>query len=438
MRICVIPLCQLLLLGAPGAHQRRGPGAQGSAGSPYRQQTQEDEHGRRPSHGPCQAQENPVLRRHRRRHRLGAGVAVGDHGGRREAPRRHGTVPKTSPASSWTFTPATATPIKHLVVIFDENVSFDHYFGTYPFAANTDGTAFHAKRGTPTVNGLYTKITPKGPAGPLLTSNPNLLQPRPAHPLPGADVRPEPRLHRRAEGRQQRQDGPVRPEHRDRHLLGAELRPARPGDGLLRRQHGHRAVELRAELRDERQQLGHHVRPVHTGRAQPDLRPDRRRVRGRPEDRGEGGGPGQRQPAEQRRPGHRLRRPRPRLRRLLRRQPHLDEPARRRDRQERRRPAQRQGNHLGLVPGRLRADRDQLGAASRSAAPSSTNIGGVSVTDYSPHHNPFEYYKSTANPKHMPPSSEAAIGHTDQANHQYDLSDSTRPSRPATCRRSAS
>ena len=26
----------------------------------------------------------------------------------------------------------TATPIKHVVVIFDENVSFDHYFGTYP------------------------------------------------------------------------------------------------------------------------------------------------------------------------------------------------------------------------------------------------------------------------------------------------------------------
>ena len=29
----------------------------------------------------------------------------------------------------------TATPIKHLVVIFQENVSFDHYFGTYPVAA---------------------------------------------------------------------------------------------------------------------------------------------------------------------------------------------------------------------------------------------------------------------------------------------------------------
>ena len=26
----------------------------------------------------------------------------------------------------------TSTPIKHLVVIFQENISFDHYFGTYP------------------------------------------------------------------------------------------------------------------------------------------------------------------------------------------------------------------------------------------------------------------------------------------------------------------
>ena len=33
----------------------------------------------------------------------------------------------------------TKTPIKHLVVIFQENVSFDHYFGTYPNAANLPG-----------------------------------------------------------------------------------------------------------------------------------------------------------------------------------------------------------------------------------------------------------------------------------------------------------
>jgi phospholipase C len=61
---------------------------------------------------------------------------------------------------------ATATPIKHLVVIFQENVSFDHYFGTYPVATNPSGEPrFRAVPNTPTVNGL---------TGALLTSNPNL------------------------------------------------------------------------------------------------------------------------------------------------------------------------------------------------------------------------------------------------------------------------
>jgi phospholipase C len=63
----------------------------------------------------------------------------------------------------------TSTPIKHLVVIFQENVSFDHYFGTYPQAANTDGSTFTARPGTPAVDGL---------SGPLLTNNPNGTNPR--------------------------------------------------------------------------------------------------------------------------------------------------------------------------------------------------------------------------------------------------------------------
>jgi len=50
------------------------------------------------------------------------------------------------------------------------------------------------------------------------------------------------------------------------------------------------------------------------------------------------------------------------------------------------------------------------------------NIGGVSVQDYVPHHDPFQYYASTANPDHLPPSSLSKIGYTDQANHQYDMS----------------
>jgi phospholipase C len=61
---------------------------------------------------------------------------------------------------------ATATPIQHLVIIFQENVSFDHYFATYPNALNPPGEpAFHGKPGTSVVNGLS--------AG-LLTNNPNL------------------------------------------------------------------------------------------------------------------------------------------------------------------------------------------------------------------------------------------------------------------------
>jgi phospholipase C len=63
----------------------------------------------------------------------------------------------------------TATPIQHLVVIFQENVSFDHYFGTYPEAANTDGTPFAAVPGTPAVNGL---------SNALLADNPNLAPPK--------------------------------------------------------------------------------------------------------------------------------------------------------------------------------------------------------------------------------------------------------------------
>jgi phospholipase C len=50
------------------------------------------------------------------------------------------------------------------------------------------------------------------------------------------------------------------------------------------------------------------------------------------------------------------------------------------------------------------------------------NVGGAAVADYSAHHEPFQYYKSTANPTHAAPKNEAEVGHNGQANHQYDLS----------------
>ncbi len=66
----------------------------------------------------------------------------------------------------------TQTPIKHVVIIFQENVSFDHYFGTYPHAAtNADGSRYFGKprHETPSVNNLE--------SGGLLTHNPNGVNP---------------------------------------------------------------------------------------------------------------------------------------------------------------------------------------------------------------------------------------------------------------------
>lgn len=53
----------------------------------------------------------------------------------------------------------------------------------------------------------------------------------------------------------------------------------------------------------------------------------------------------------------------------------------------------------------------------------SRNLAGTSVSDYSPHHEPFQYYASTSNPHHLGPLSAAEIGHDGRANHQYDLED---------------
>jgi len=74
---------------------------------------------------------------------------------------------------------ATATPIKHVVVIFGENISFDHYFGTYPTAQNQTGeVAFHAKAGTPAANNLATPLDVNNNFQPL-TTGPNLLTANP-------------------------------------------------------------------------------------------------------------------------------------------------------------------------------------------------------------------------------------------------------------------
>ncbi|MEX0428760.1 alkaline phosphatase family protein [Nocardioides sp. DS6] len=68
----------------------------------------------------------------------------------------------------------TATPIKHVVVLFSENISFDHYFGTYPYATNKDANpaapTFTAAPGTPVPNNYKADPT-------LISANPNSTKP---------------------------------------------------------------------------------------------------------------------------------------------------------------------------------------------------------------------------------------------------------------------
>ena len=85
------------------------------------------------------------------------------------------------------------------------------------------------------------------------------------------------------------------------------------------------------------------------------------------------------------------------------------------------------------VPGRAAcATTHPVGAALGGTGNSGANPWGTK-SDYIPHHEPFEYYASSANPHHLPPASIWAVGRDtqtytngqpnfDTANHNYDLS----------------
>jgi phospholipase C len=358
---------------------------------------------------------------------LGAGVAVGTTvAGANAAPNTIGSVavPQTSPAASWTYTPKTATPIKHLVVIFDENISFDHYFGTYPFAANTDGSTFKAKRGTPTVNGLYTKITKKGPVGPLLTNNPNSYNPTR---LTHSQALTCDQNHGYTPEQQAvnggKMDKFVQFTESPSNCAAGTTEFFQPGlvmdyfdgntvTGLWNYAQNYAMGDNNFDTVFGPSTPGainvisgnsggsFAVNPT-TGAVEPDpgsvsaLNSD-----------GLGTIYGDLDPA-------------------------YDDCSNN---------SHTSTNPVGITTGKnigdlLNAKNITWGWFQGGFTPTGKNaagfavcgsahqnIGGATVTDYSPHHEPFQYYKSTANPKHLPPSSEAAIGHTDQANHQYDLS----------------
>jgi phospholipase C len=359
---------------------------------------------------------------------LGAGVAVGTTvAGASASPNtvNSAAVPATSAAASWSHLPGTATPIKHLVVIFEENESFDHYFGTYPYATNTDGTPFHAKPGTATVNGLYTKITPSGPVGPLVTQNPNAYNPErltPAEALTcdqNHDYTPEQeafnggKMDKFVQYTQSPstcnagtnlffQPGLVMDYYDGNTVTGlwnyaqnyalsdndydTTFGPSSPG-----------AINLISG--DDAG--GYAVNPT-TGAVEAD--------------------PGSVSPLNGKGLGT--------IYGDL--DPAFDDCSD---------SSHTSTDPVGVLTGKnignlLDAANVSWGWFQGGFAPTGKNaagyevcgsehenIGGNEVQDYVPHHDPFQFYKSTSNPKHLPPTSEAAIGHTDQANHLYDISD---------------
>jgi phospholipase C len=92
--------------------------------------------------------------------------------------RRRGCIPSGGNCSISGQRANDDTPIQHVIVIFGENISFDHYFGTCPNAVNPPGQPrFTTLLGTPAVYGLNATTNPNNPSQTypnFLTNNPNL------------------------------------------------------------------------------------------------------------------------------------------------------------------------------------------------------------------------------------------------------------------------
>jgi phospholipase C len=285
--------------------------------------------------------------------------------------------------------PKTTTPIKHLVVIFDENVSFDHYFGTYPNATNPAGEpGFKAAPGTPSVNGL---------TGELLTNNPNLDNPQ--------------RLDR-SQALTCDQDHTYTDEQKadDSGLMDKFVQSVSGGSctdksivmdyydgntvtGLWNYAQNYAlsdnsfdtmfgpstpgALNLISGETQGATVTGGTTHNVVNGNDIGDLDPTYDACSAKSATLAMSG--------------------------------------------------QNVGDLLNaqnLTWGWFEGGFTPTSAAGASVVCGSThqNVGGATVTDYIPHHEPFQYYQSTSNPQHLPPSSVWKIGQTDQANHQYDLS----------------
>ncbi|WP_405875491.1 phospholipase C [Streptomyces sp. NBC_00005] len=317
----------------------------------------------------------------------------------------------------------TATPIKHVVVIYDENVSFDHYFATYPKAANTDGTKFKAAAHTPKADNLLN-------AG-LLKQNPNLYTPKrlassqamtcdqnhsygpEQYAANGgkADKYVENTEVSKCSGGLFGEPGLVMDYYDGNtvtglwnyaqqyalndHSFGSAFGPSTPGalELVSGQTHGVISVDPASGTENPKQTTTPDSYAV--------VSPDAKGV------------------------GTVINDP----------DPAFDDCSDK-DHTATNALAALKGKNIGDL---LNAKGVSWGWFQGGFRPSTawdgkqsdyakcdtthTNVGGAAAVDYSPHHSPFEYYKSTSNPHHLAPKNVAEIGHNGRANHNYDLTD---------------
>jgi phospholipase C len=327
-------------------------------------------------------------------------------------------TPRPTPPSS---EPATSTPIRHLVVVFDENVSFDHYFGTYPRAANIDGQPFTARPDTPVIDGL----TPE-----LLTDNHNSEKPTRLG-GPGQQVTCDQDHAYQAE--QSSFDGGAMDRFVEHDEGESCSPPAYNTNGLVMGYYDGNTVTAlwnyaqRYSMSDNYfnttfgpSALGHlNLVSGQTHGVTTKFMPGGQKfpLHTVIDDTGNGQGT------------------------LIDDSQPFGDDCSSRDQVQFSSDNKNIGDLLnakgiawgyfegGFKPTARRPDGNaECGATHNIGAA----VGGTGKTgalpfgtkpDYVPHHEPFQYYPSTANPHHLPPSSVDKIGNGDQANHQYDLSD---------------
>ncbi|MGN6255697.1 MAG: phospholipase C [Solirubrobacterales bacterium] len=282
---------------------------------------------------------------------------------------------------------ATATPIKHLVVIFDENVSFDHYFATYPNAENPPGEpSFTAQPGTPSVNGLNDSL--------LAPNNPNSVQP---FRLDRSQAVTCDQDHSYTD-EQAAFDGGLMDKFVETVGRGSgTCEEAGKGKGLVMGYYDGNTVtglwNYAQHFAMSDNSYGTAFGPSTVGALNLVAGQTHGAALTSSAVTANGTVIGDPQPTGDKcdtRDNTAMSTSNKNVGDLL--------------------------NEAGVTWGWF-----QGGFADCNAT--HENVDGVVSKDYIPHHEPFQYYASTANPQHLPPSSTAMIGKTDQANHQYDLSD---------------